>query len=139
MLETRSLYVASNSEHDAQSRRTNPYERKLRRKTREDRYEPKGITENEKTPIPAEAIRQKKLIGKRKGNPRVGERFYAENIKPGRLTVSGLFFSTREGDVADFLEFNFNENLGIFKKGKTSVPVHCSDGESRDTRCLHIN
>ncbi|QKX57408.1 uncharacterized protein TRUGW13939_04520 [Talaromyces rugulosus] len=77
--------------------------------TREDRYEPKGIAENEKTPIPAEAIRKKKLIGKRKGNPRIGERFYAENIRSGRLT------------------FNFNENLGIFKKGKTSVPVHCSD------------
>ncbi|CRG88225.1 hypothetical protein PISL3812_05252 [Talaromyces islandicus] len=123
MLGSRSVYVASDSECDAQSRRAsrsnppnirvekpeNPYERRLRRKTREDRYDPKGNHENEKAPLPAKAIRKKNIVGKRNGNCRIGERFCADNIRSGRLTV------------------NFNENLGIFRKGKTSAPVHRSD------------
>lgn len=109
MVEPRSLYIASESEHDAhaQSRRANPdarpnppsirvdtpanpYERRLRRKTREDRYEPKGNPEVEKT-LPDKAVRKKKILRKRNGSCRIGERFCAENVRSGRLTVSGIF------------------------------------------------
>ncbi|KAH8694019.1 hypothetical protein BGW36DRAFT_214435 [Talaromyces proteolyticus] len=87
----------------------NLYQRRARRRTREGRYEPKDRSEVQKGDCSSEVPRKRKTLGRNDGNSRIGEKFSARNVTAGRLTI------------------NSNENLGIFKRGKTSTPVHCAD------------
>ncbi|PCG94267.1 Hypothetical protein PENO1_079300 [Penicillium occitanis (nom. inval.)] len=99
------LEMNSRNSQRASSRPVHTYERRPRRKTKADRYEPyKGTSVSEQgSPRPRHS--QKRAILRKRNNSRVAEKFRAQSIKTGRLTLTS------------------NENLGIFKKGKTSSPI----------------
>jgi hypothetical protein len=66
----------------------NPYERRARRKTREDRYEPKIGLVGEGSDQTTNGRKKRRLIGRSNKSTRISERFQASNVRPGRLTVS---------------------------------------------------
>jgi hypothetical protein len=81
------LETNSRNTHIASARPIHSYEKRPRRKTKADRYEPyKGTSVSEQgSPRPKHF--QKRAILMKRNNSRVAEKFRAKNIKTGRLTV----------------------------------------------------
>uniref|UniRef100_A0A093VBY8 Uncharacterized protein n=1 Tax=Talaromyces marneffei PM1 TaxID=1077442 RepID=A0A093VBY8_TALMA len=91
----------------APARQGHSYEKRPRRRTKADRYEPyKEISVSEQgSPRPKHSQNNVTVI--KRNDSRLAQKFCAKNVRTGRLTLTS------------------NENLGIFKKGKTSSPVSC--------------
>ncbi|OKL56890.1 hypothetical protein UA08_08040 [Talaromyces atroroseus] len=101
----------------------NPYEPRPRRRTNVDRYEPNKGTSAAGQRSPRTKRSQKRMTMMKRNNTRVDKKFYAKNVKSGRLTVSQLPSKVQRYKRLMAAKLTSNANLGIFKKGKTSEPI----------------
>jgi hypothetical protein len=97
------------------------YDKNPRRKTREDRYEPR-IGTTQKSGNHGSGQDSKRL---RKGRKRseISGSFQPTNVTSGRLTVGNTRLSQVVVANPSNGQLNSNTKLGIFNKGKTSSPV----------------
>ncbi|KAJ5692541.1 hypothetical protein N7462_001964 [Penicillium macrosclerotiorum] len=87
---------------------SNDFKRQPRRKTRDDRYEYKGLVPANEHASRSRRYRKKRLHRARKHT--LNDEFHASNVASQRLTL------------------RVNTNMGIFNKGKASSPINLRGG-----------
>lgn len=110
-------------EQHSSKRTRNEYERRPRRKTREDRYDYKPSGSRDK-PKPRKDKNRRARHGRKQT---MNDGFHASNVARERLTVrTTMLFSQASLTI---LQLRQNANLGIFNKGKASSPIKIRDGK----------
>ncbi|KAI1976722.1 hypothetical protein LOZ53_006231 [Ophidiomyces ophidiicola] len=103
------------------------YEKKSRRKTREDRYIPKDIARDKYSTSSAKGPSvkkpQKTKHSKRKHGKNLEEEFTAANVSQGRLTVRALYSNPKYNIDCFESKLSSSFDVGLFARGRASSPI----------------
>ncbi|KAI1945546.1 hypothetical protein LOZ12_002335 [Ophidiomyces ophidiicola] len=103
------------------------YEKKSRRKTREDRYIPKDIARDKYSTSSAKGPSvkkpQKTKLSKRKHGKNLEEEFTAANVSQGRLTVRALYSNPKYNIDCFESKLSSSFDVGLFARGRASSPI----------------